>query len=323
MEIYQTEYSAGDRLTLSFNGLTITKMDPWHIVTLACLVESLDRRNIIVSLDRSEECGEYFFSGLKLGAYWKGKKDYTTADKSTVLNLWHIMPESTEDHARRTVEYLRNRFFKRKDLSSVTLSLLEAYYNINDHSKSDGNAFSMLSFDEDTEVLNVAVCDFGIGIAESVKDFDCTITDDKEALSKAIEAKFTVGSKAHNAGLGLLNIRNVCTEKDNLWIIVLIINLCHDSSQCILLTVVVRWDLLCLRQNHLVTLLVKKKNLLLPSLVNLTNYNLTDLFLIFVEQCIFLKLKDLRRKCLAKIQHCTTSERCEINLLRKVLAYLI
>lgn len=219
MEIYQTEYSAGDRLTLSFNGLTITKMDPWHIVTLACLVESLDRRNIIVSLDRSEECGEYFFSGLKLGAYWKGKKDYTTADKSTVLNLWHIMPESTEDHARRTVEYLRNRFFKRKDLSSVTLSLLEAYYNINDHSKSDGNAFSMLSFDEDTEVLNVAVCDFGIGIAESVKDFDCTITDDKEALSKAIEAKFTVGSKAHNAGLGLLNIRNVCTEKDNLWII--------------------------------------------------------------------------------------------------------
>ena len=219
MEICQADYQTGDRLILSFNGLTKSKLEPWHIVSFACLVEHLDRKKVIVSLDRKEECGEYFFSDLHLGAYWKGKQDYTEAEQDTILNLWHIKPEHTEEHARRTVEYLKNRFFRNKDLSSVTLSLLEAYYNINDHSYCEGNAFSMLSFDEEKEILNVAVCDFGIGIAQSVKDFDKDIDNDKVALKKAIEAKFTVGSQAHNAGLGLVNIRSACTEKDYLWII--------------------------------------------------------------------------------------------------------
>lgn len=77
----------------------------------------------------------------------------------------------------------------------------------------------MLSFDEDTEVLNVAVCDFGIGIATSVRNYDKSINDDKKALMQAIETNFTVQSSEHNAGMGLYNIKSVCTEDDTLWII--------------------------------------------------------------------------------------------------------
>lgn len=219
MEIRSTDYPVGDQVILSFGHLPVSKIQPEHIVSLACLVESLTKRKVHVSILTNEECGKYFSSTLKLSEYWKGGQDYAQAEQETVLNLWHIKPDKTEEHARRTTEYLKNRFFKNKDLSAVTLSLLEAYYNINDHSHFDGNAFSMLSFDEKTEVLNVAVCDFGIGIARSVRDFDPTIDDDKKALLKATEANFTVQSAAHNAGMGLYNIQGVCTDDDTMWII--------------------------------------------------------------------------------------------------------
>ena len=39
------------------------------------------------------------------------------------------------------------------------------------------------------------------------------------ALKKAVEANFTVQSTEHNAGMGLYNIKSVCTDKDTLWII--------------------------------------------------------------------------------------------------------
>lgn len=219
MEIRYADYNAGDKVILSFGDLTIDKLGPEHIVSLACLVESLNKRSVLVSILPQERCGEYFRTQIKLSAYWKGGRDYTQAEKSTILNLWHIKSDSTEEHARRTTEYLKNKFFKNKDLSAVTLSLLEAYYNINDHSRSGDNAFSMLSFDEDTEVLTVAVCDFGMGIAESVRNYDPSIDSDKKALIKAIEANFTVQSTEHNAGMGLYNIKSVCTEEDTLWII--------------------------------------------------------------------------------------------------------
>ena len=219
MEIRDTDYQIGDLVSLSFGDLSVSKILPEHIVSLACLVESLTRKKVQVSIFLQEECGKYFSSTLKLSEYWKGGQDYAQAEQETILNLWHIKADKTEEHARRTTEYLKNRFFKNKDLSAVTLSLLEAYYNINDHSRFNGNAFSMLSFDEDTEVLSVAVCDFGIGIAGSVRNFDPSIDDDKTALRKATEANFTVQSTAHNAGMGLYNIKSVCTEDDIMWII--------------------------------------------------------------------------------------------------------
>ena len=219
IEIRDADHQAGDQVSLSFGDLPVSRIQPEHIVSLACLVESLTSKKVNVSIFLNEECGKYFSSTLKLSEYWKGGQDYAPAEHETVLNLWHVKADRTEEHARRTTQYLKNSFFKNKDLSAVTLSLLEAYYNINDHSKFEGNAFSMLSFDEETEVLNVAVCDFGIGIATSVKNYDSSIENDKEALKKAVEANFTVQSTEHNAGMGLYNIKSVCTDKDTLWII--------------------------------------------------------------------------------------------------------
>lgn len=67
--------------------------------------------------------------------------------------------------------------------------------------------------------LQVAVCDFGIGIAQSMRNAFPDIKTDKEALAKSIEANVTVGSKPYNGGMGLDNIRCSCTEDEYFTII--------------------------------------------------------------------------------------------------------
>lgn len=219
MEIREKGYFEGDSVILAFDGLYVDELLPEHITSLACLVEYLYRRAVVVALDRNTACGEFLFSDLQLRQYWGNRKDYFPACNDTILNLWHVKSEQTEEHARRITSYLKNATSQKKDLSAVTNSLHEAYYNIVDHSQADENAFSMISYNKTTQVLDVAFCDFGVGVASTVRNFDPSIEDDKKALIKAVEAKFTVKSASHNAGMGLDNIRSVCTEDDAVWLI--------------------------------------------------------------------------------------------------------
>lgn len=219
MEIREKRYKQGDRVKLSFEGLCADELLPEHITSLACLVECLYRGDIDVALDRTTACGEFLYSDLQLRQYWGNRKDYFPACNDTILNLWHVRSAQTEEHARRITTYLKNATSLTKDLSAVTNSLHEAYYNIVDHSQADENAFSMISYNKNTQVLNVAVCDFGVGVASTVRNFEHSIDDDKNALIKAVEANFTIKSASHNAGMGLDNIRSVCTEDDAVWLI--------------------------------------------------------------------------------------------------------
>lgn len=99
MEIRDTDYQIGDLVSLSFGDLSVSKILPEHIVSLACLVESLTRKKVQVSIFLQEECGKYFSSTLKLSEYWKGGQDYAQAEQETILNLWHIKADKTEEHA--------------------------------------------------------------------------------------------------------------------------------------------------------------------------------------------------------------------------------
>lgn len=219
MEIRAKGYDAGDTVKLFFADIEVEDLLPEHITSLACLVEYLFRRHVNVIIDSRTPCGEFLCYELRLREYWGNRQDYFPARNDTILNLWHVRGEQAEEHARRITSYLKNATSKKKDLSAVTNSLHEAYYNILDHSHADENAFSMISYNKNTQVLHVAVCDFGIGVASSVRQFDPCINDDKQALMRACEVNFTVKSAAHNAGMGLDNIRRVCTEYDAVWLI--------------------------------------------------------------------------------------------------------
>lgn len=143
---------------------------------------------------------------LKFYEYWSGGKNHVEASSSDIFNLWRIVDSEKDLYARNVEKYFNSNFFRNKDLSFVSLSMVEAYYNIFDHAYSGGNAFSIIKYDSEKEILNVAICDFGIGIAKSVRTFNNSIKNDKDALAKSIEVDFTVGSKSHNKGKGLDNI---------------------------------------------------------------------------------------------------------------------
>lgn len=217
-EARRIQLRRGDNVIFCFPDISVERIRPEHIVLLACLVEYLDHRGINVKVSNQYPVSGYLIEQLRLHEYWKGGQNYVEAKSSNILNLWRFDSSTKDIHAKRISEYLRNTFFKKKDLSAVEMSLTEAYYNIQDHAKSN-NAFSMVSFEPDEETLNVAICDFGIGIPTSVRTVCPDIVDDRQALIKAMEDDFTVGSRIHNAGKGLGNIRSSCTQDDYLWII--------------------------------------------------------------------------------------------------------
>lgn len=180
---------------------------PEHLVTLACLIQFFyDKGHSVWLSNNNGSVKEMLFTQLRFQEYWSGGKHHVEATSYNIFNLWRIIETEKDLYAKDVEKYFQNTFFKGKDLSIVSLSMIEAFYNVFDHAEADGNAFSLIKYDEESGMLNVAICDFGIGIAKSVRDFDYSISSDTDALLKSIEIDFTVKSKSHNRGKGLDNI---------------------------------------------------------------------------------------------------------------------
>ncbi len=211
------EYSEG--LLLVFGDFPASDITPEHIAPLACLIELFANNNIHIRIDRSSEVGEALWNKYRLRQYWAGGKNYAESDDDKVLNLQRIVDSEKEIYGRRVSDFLKAKYFQKKDMTPVNNSITEALYNIFDHAEADGNAFSMILYEEDKQQLHVAVCDFGKGIARTVKDYLGDEMSDGDALLKAMEDHFTIGSSSHNGGLGLGNILSGCTEKDYMWIV--------------------------------------------------------------------------------------------------------
>lgn len=214
------EQNSVNRLVVNIDDdITRDKLRPEHITSLACLIESCDRKRCRVQMETSKEIKDYLEKELKISRYWNLHESYVKPDNNDILNLWKIDPNGMEMHAKRISEYFRTTRFQAKDLTPIEGSLTEAYYNVIDHSLCDGIAFSMVEYDRGINKVFISVCDFGRGIAESVRTVLPEITDDVQAIKKAMEPRFTIRSTNHNAGLGLGNLRDYCTDPDSLWII--------------------------------------------------------------------------------------------------------
>lgn len=214
------EQNGVNRLLVNIDdGITRDKLRPEHITSLACLIESCARKGCLVQMETSKEIKDYLENELKISRYWNLHESYVKPGNEDILNLWKIDSNGMEMHAKRISEYFRTTRFQAKDLTPLEGSLTEAYYNVIDHSLCEGIAFSMVEYDRSINKVFISVCDFGRGIAESVRTVLPEITDDVQAIMKAMEPRFTIGSTKHNAGLGLGNIRDYCTDPDSLWII--------------------------------------------------------------------------------------------------------
>lgn len=196
-------------IVLDFSSdITSSQLEPLHLVTLACLIEYLFSRGHKVYMSRRhKELHNYIFNDLNFSAYWSGGKNHVNAKVSgDIFNLWRIVETEKDLYAKNVEIYLNNTYFADKDLSAINVSLVEAFYNVFDHAKAKNNAFSLLKYDKEKNKLLVAIADFGIGIARSVRNFKRDIESDMDAICWAIQDHSTVKSTEHNKGLGMGNI---------------------------------------------------------------------------------------------------------------------
>jgi len=195
-------------------SLDITSLKPFHLVTTACLIQHFFQIGLKVRIIRNnEKVFDYIYNELDFPKYWGGGLNHVEAKTyRNIFNLWRIVESEKDLYAKNVEEYFRQNYFKNKDLSVISLSLIEAYYNVFDHASANGNAFSLIQYDEASSKLFVAISDFGIGITRSVRDFDSSIKNDKDAILKAIENNFTVKSTLRNRGFGLGNILTPAEE---------------------------------------------------------------------------------------------------------------
>lgn len=200
---------SGHKVLIDIDASIIPKdIRPFHLVTLACLIHFLNNLGLKVHLSKQNEVMfSYIYNDLGFSEYWRGGKDHVDAPGyDSIFYLWRITEEGKDLYAKLVEQYLKQNYFKEKDLSAINVGLVEAYYNVFDHAYANGNAFSLIQFDKERSILYVAISDFDIGIAKSVRDYDKNITTDKDAILKALEDNFTIKSTTRNKGMGLSNI---------------------------------------------------------------------------------------------------------------------
>lgn len=208
------DYKEG-HVSLRFTpSIAVRTLKPFHLVTIASLIHHCYQKGLNVAMQKdNQEVFKYIYEELSFYEYWSGGKNYVEARSSqNVLNLWRIVEREKDLYAKQVEKYFREHYFHNKDLSAVSVCLLEAYYNVFDHAQAKGNAFSLIQYDQTSYKLYVAISDFGIGIAKSVRDFDQSISTDKDAILKALEDKFTIRSTKRNRGFGLSNILSPTEE---------------------------------------------------------------------------------------------------------------
>ncbi len=185
-------------------------LEPIHLVTLACLIQYLKDNGVtpFMGTDNQKVC-EYIMEDLGFQKYWSGGLNHVEPSKSdNIFNLWRITDSEKDLYAKHVEKYLRSNYFEGKDLGAVSLCLAEAFYNVFDHAQAKGNAFSLLAYDVETSVLRGAICDFGVGLATTIRKGHPEVSYDDEAIRLSIEDNVTIGSTARNRGLGMGNIVN-------------------------------------------------------------------------------------------------------------------
>ncbi|MDE6265239.1 MAG: ATP-binding protein [Paramuribaculum sp.] len=181
-----------------------------HLVTLACLIQFLKDNGVTPFMGTyNKRVCEYIMEDLAFQKYWSGGLNHVELSKSdNIFNLWRITDTEKDLYAKHVEKYLRSNYFEGKDLGAVSLCLAEAFYNVFDHAQAKGNAFSLLAYDVDTSILRGAICDFGVGLATTIRKGHPEVLHDAEAIRLSIKDNITIGSTARNRGLGMGNIVN-------------------------------------------------------------------------------------------------------------------
>ena len=203
-------HKEGEPVRLSFHSrIRVEDLYQIHLTTLACLIQHFSDKRIDVYLnDENREVYEYLYNDLQLSEYWAhdAKNHVDARTDNRIFNLWRIRREEMDLYAMEVERYFKRVYFHDRDLSGLSMSMCEAFYNVYDHAKANGNAFSFIRYDETRQKIHIAICDFGCGLCNKVKEYVPEIQTDTDAMKRAIENNFTTKSTMRNKGKGLDNI---------------------------------------------------------------------------------------------------------------------
>ena len=202
-------------------GVSKKDFDPFHIVTLSCFIDFIKKNGYLVYLDiNNQELADFIHGDISLTSYWRVENiaHIDSPDKSR-LNLWRVINGRSEEYEESVHGYFRNKF-PDVDFLMLKTCLAELYFNVFDHAKAEGIAFSYIHYDEQKGIIHVAICDFGEGIASTLRKAYPEIEKDEEALKMSLKRGVTARSHKHNAGFGLDNILSMITCKESAFRIV-------------------------------------------------------------------------------------------------------
>lgn len=193
---------------------TISKsnLSSFHIALLSCFMEEIRKNGYSILLYiRNKELDKCIRKNTSLTFHWRINTENLDLDDESKLSLWRVIKGEFEEYEKNVHRYFTNKFPKIDSLP-LTSSLDELYFNVFDHSEANKVAFSYIHYDEIKKVMHVAICDFGTGIANTIKNAYPSIQDDKKALSESIKRGVSSKSNEHDAGCGLDNVISALSD---------------------------------------------------------------------------------------------------------------
>lgn len=201
-------YNIPDELIIDFSNTHDIK--PYHIVSLACLIEEYHIAGVQIRFPETENSSIDFLHQLKFFQYWSSgfnRREYHISEDRTSLCLWQIDKEMFNSYVSHAQAYFQKQFFRGWDLLPLSRSLVELFFNVIDHAQSKVSGYVFTKYFKSKKHIIISLCDFGLGIPETVNAYLLKTEDrmltDLDALDKAFEQGFTVKSKINNGGLGL------------------------------------------------------------------------------------------------------------------------
>ncbi len=192
--------------------------ESYHIVTLSCIIELSNKSGIKTWLDiENKNLKSYLYNDNRLKKYWTSREiEKYHSPESKAFNLWRIEQEYSYGYAITLGNFFQNVYFKGKELMGLHTCIDELFQNIIDHSQSNGTAFASIEYKEGDNLIDIAICDFGVGIPYTLKSL---YKKDEDALFNCLRLGITAKTHTHNKGWGMDNIVNTMSEEDVMHII--------------------------------------------------------------------------------------------------------
>ncbi|WP_396151274.1 ATP-binding protein [Flavobacterium sp.] len=200
-----------DTLIVDFNDITFLDTDDF--VVLACLFDLFHNKKIDIQFINGGKELNRHLKTIKFKKYWSNgfnRDKFTFTHNKITLCLWHISKEMLGSYTKYAKEYYEKTFFNNKDLLPLATNMTEIFNNIFDHSKSPVDGYIITQYFPTTKKLSFSVCDFGIGIADSLNNYykskNMEVITDSKAIKKALETGVSSFSTPQNKGFGLSNV---------------------------------------------------------------------------------------------------------------------